>query len=394
MNDLRNFTSNYSRIKIKNKRGHPPGGCQKKMEDNNMKKITRRSFLAAAGLGAAALALTACGGSGSSPASSGSSAPAASASAGAAAGYAGGSYALQMAHIGAGGSIEETVSNRFKELVEEATDGKVTVEIFGNGQLGGLTDLVDGIRYDTLDMALFAAGNMESYNPKGTILGVPYLFSSYKHVENFYGSDAWKNVCEELADETNALSLGDFHTGFRDILSNVEIHTAADMKGLVIRVPEAPSFVKTFGALGCNTTALPASDVYQALQTGLVEATEAAPSYMLSMNYQDQAKYCIVTNHIYTGNSIYISKSKLESMDADAQAAIKAAGAQAAKEAWDIVADEDQKALDAFEAAGVTRIDPDLASFKEAMTGVWGELFIDNTENGQELVDAALACDV
>ena len=359
-----------------------------------MKKITRRSFLTAAGLGAAALALTACGGSGSSPASSGSSAPAASASAGAAAGYAGGSYALQMAHIGAGGSIEETVSNRFKELVEEATDGKVTVEIFGNGQLGGLTDLVDGIRYDTLDLALFAAGNMESYNPKGTILGVPYLFSSYKHVENFYGSDVWKKVCEELADETNALSLGDFHTGFRDILSNVEIHTASDMKGLVIRVPEAPSFVKTFGALGCNTTALPASDVYQALQTGLVEATEAAPSYMLSMNYQDQAKYCIVTNHIYTGNSIYISKSKLEGMDADAQAAIKAAGAQAAKEAWDIVADADQKALDAFEAAGVTRIDPDLASFKEAMTGVWGELFIDNTENGQELVDAALACDV
>ena len=58
------------------------------------------------------------------------------------------------------------------------------------------------------------------------------------------------------------------------------------------------------------------------------------------------------------------------------------------------MADADQKALDAFEAAGVTRIDPDLASFKEAMTGVWGELFIDNTENGQELVDAALACDV
>ena len=356
-----------------------------------MKKITRRNFLAAASMSAAELALTACGGSGSSAAAGSTST---SSAAGSAAEYAGNSYALQLAHIGAEGSIEDTVSARFKELVEEASEGKITVEIFGNSQLGGLNDLVDGIRYDTLDMALFAAGNMESYNPKGTILGVPYLFSSYEHVQNFYESDAWKDVCAELAEDTNAFSLGDFHTGFRDILSNVEIHSAADMKGLSIRVPEAPSFVKTFGALGCNTTALPASDVYQALQTGLIEATEAAPSYMQSMNYQDQAKYCIVTNHIYTGNSIYISKSKLESMDDDAQTVIKAAGAQTAKEALDIVAEEDQKALDAFKNAGVTMIEPDLDSFKEAMTGVWGELFIDNVDGGQELVDAALACDI
>lgn len=310
-----------------------------------------------------------------------------------AAGYTGDSYTLQLGHIGADGSIEDTVSNRFAELVNEKSDGKIEVTVFGNAQMGGLNDLVDAIRYDTLDFALFAAGNLESYDAAGTILGLPYLFSSYEHVEAFYQTDEWAQIREQLAEETNCLALADFHTGFRDILSNVEITSPDDMVGLAIRVPEAPSFVKTFGALGCNTTTLPASDVYQALQTGLVEATEAAPSYMQSMNYQDVSTYCIKTNHIYTGNSIYISKSKFESLDEAAQAVIQEAATEAANEVLDTVEEQDEAAFAVFEEVGVQMVDPDLDAFKEKMTEVWGELFINNVENGQAIVDAALACD-
>ena len=345
------------------------------------------------------LSLAACGGTASSTDSPAPAAETAESSAESAQGsdgqdgYTGDTYTLQMGHIGAEGSIEDVVSTRFAELVDEMSGGSIEISVFGNSQMGGLTDLVDALRYDTLDLALFAAGNLESIYAKGTILGVPYLFSSYEHVEAFYQTEAWRNVVAEMADETNCLDLGDFHTGFRDILSNVEINHAEDMKGLSIRVPEAPSFVKTFGALGCNTTTLPATDVYQALQTGLVEATEAAPSYMVSMNYHDVSKYCIVTNHIYTGNSIFISQSKLNSMDKEAQQVIRAAAAQAAEEALSIVAEQDEEALATFAEAGVTIVEPDLASFKAAMTDVWGELFTDTVEGGQELLDAALACE-
>jgi len=311
----------------------------------------------------------------------------------AAEGYSGPSYSFQLGHIGAEGSIEDFISNRFAELVKEKSGGKIEITVFGNSQLGGLSDLCDALRYDTLEFALFAAGNLEGVNPKGTILGVPYLFSGYEHVEKFYQSDAWKGVVKEIADATNCLDLADFHTGFRDILSNVEIKSAADMKGLQIRVPEAPSFVKTFGALGCNTTALPATDVYQALQTGLVQATEAAPSYMLSMNYHEVSKYCILTNHIYTGNSIFVSQSKFNSLDPAAQALISEAAQKAAEEALASVAEQDENAMKKFQEAGVTLVEPDLDSFKAAMTDVWGDLFINAVDGGQELVDAVLACD-
>ncbi|MGE4354350.1 MAG: TRAP transporter substrate-binding protein DctP [Oscillospiraceae bacterium] len=307
-------------------------------------------------------------------------------------GYSGQTYTLQLGHVGAEGSIEETVAERFADLVSEKSGGKIQVTIYGNSQMGGLSDLVDAVRYNTIDFAIFAMGNAESYFPKATIMGLPYLFKDYAQVESFYESDTYADLCDDFASETNIRELGSFHTGFRDILSNVKIENADDMKGLAIRVPEAPMFVKTFGALGCNTVTLSAADVYQALKTGLVEATEAAPSYMVSMNYHEVAKYCILTNHIYTGNSIFAPQDKLDQMDPAAVEIIKAAAEQATHEAWSIVSDETDKALSTMEDAGVEMVTPDLESFKGIMTDIWAELFTDSVDGGKDLIDAVLAC--
>lgn len=307
--------------------------------------------------------------------------------------YTGESYEFQLGHIGNDGSNEDLVAKKFAELVDQKSGGKIKITIFGNAQMGGLTDLVDAIRYDTIDFAFFATGNLESYDTIGTILGLPYLFSGYDHVEAFYQTDTWKKITDQLAEETNALDLADFHSGFRDILSNVEINNADDMKGLEIRIPEAPSFVKSFGALGCNTTTLAASEVYQALQTGLVEATEAAPVYMESMNYHEVTKYCIRTNHMYTGNSVFMSQKKFDSLSEDAQNIIRESAQEAAAITYDSVEESDEEAFKVFEEKGLQIIDPDLDSFKSAMTDVWNELYISVVPDGQAIVDEVLSID-
>ena len=154
------------------------------------------------------------------------------------------------------------------------------------------------------------------------------------------------------------------------------------MKGLIIRVPEIQSYVSTFGALGCNTISLPASEVYQGLSTGLIEATEAAPSYMRTQNYQDQTDYCILSRHIYCGNSIFMSQSTLDGLDASAVSLLQEAAQEAAEYARGIAEEEDAAALQAFEDAGLTIIEPDRQTFQSAMDEVW-----------QEMIDAVLACD-
>jgi TRAP-type C4-dicarboxylate transport system substrate-binding protein len=98
-------------------------------------------------------------------------------------GYDGPSYNLQFGHIAAEGALEDTVAKRFKELVEEASDGKIQITLYGNSQMGGLTELVDALRYDTLDLAIFTQGNAQSYFPKAALWALPYQISSYEHAE-------------------------------------------------------------------------------------------------------------------------------------------------------------------------------------------------------------------
>jgi len=358
------------------------------MEENKMKK-----FLATILAASMALSLAACGGSAelAAPAQP-AEAPAQSEEAPAEAGYTGASYALQLGHIGAEGSAEDIVANRFKELVEAETDGKITVEVFGNSQMGGLNDMCDALRYDTLDMCI---SNMayNSYVPRVDVISLPYLFSNNEHLEAYLESDSYQAMCDEVAEKCNAKTLGTINTGFRVILSNKKIKTADDMNGIAIRVPEAPAFVKTFSALGCNTTILPATDVYQALQTGLVTATEANPVFMVSMNYHEVSKYCVLTNHIATTNNLMISASKYDSMDAEAQAILDEAAKTAVAEANTLVQEQADEAYAAMEAAGVTMVEPDSNSFKTVMQNVWPELGVDDMEGGREMLEEILALD-
>ena len=304
--------------------------------------------------------------------------------------YEGSEYSLQLGHAGAEGSLEDITSTRFAELVDEMSDGKISVEIFGNAQMGGLSDLVDAIRYDTLDIAIFAVTDADNYFPAADVITLPYLFDSFDHVEKYYDSDIYEDMMDEFASQTNCRELSSFHAGFRCILSNKEINTASEMKGLTIRVPEIQSYLLTFGALGCNTVVLPASEVYQGLSTGLIEATEAAPSYMKTQNYFDQTDYFIESRHIYCGNSLMMSQSKLDSMDETAVEVLGEAAKQAAKESREIAEEEDAKAVESFEEAGLKHIVPDKKSFQNAMSDVWTELLA-NVEGGQELVDQILA---
>ena len=304
--------------------------------------------------------------------------------------YEGPEYSLQLGHAGAEDSLEDITSTRFAELVDEMSDGKISVEIFGNAQMGGLADLVDAIRYDTLDIAIFAVTDADSYYPAADVITLPYLFDSFDHVEKFYDSDIYGGMMDDFASQTNCRELSSFHAGFRCILSNKEINTASDMEGLTIRVPEIQSYLSTFGALGCNTVVLPASEVYQGLSTGLIEATEAAPSYMRTQNYFDQTDYFIESRHIYCGNSLMMSQSKLDGMDETAVEVLEEAAKQAAEESRDAAEEEDTKAVAVFEEAGLKHIVPDKESFQNAMADVWTELLA-NVDGGQELVDQILA---
>ena len=152
---------------------------------------------------------------------------------------------------------------------------------------------------------------------------MPFLFTDYDHVK--------KVLQGKLADQVGAdvkaglgvevLALG--ASGFRVFCGRKEIKTADDCKGIKLRVPEIPTWVEMARALGANPTPIPAAEIYTALQTGVVDAIEVPPDFIMSAKIYEVTKHATRTHHIFTEVSMFGSASRIAGLPADQQKAIR-----------------------------------------------------------------------
>lgn len=218
----------------------------------------------------------------------------------------------------------------FAKKVKNKTDGKVTVEVYGAGQMGGLKENHEGVMMGSIDLALVDFGTIaQDYAPAG-VTSLPFIFKNYDHVLKFIQSDVLKEIIDETAKNTGARVLGYGFSGFRCMISNKPISSPEDMEGLKIRVPEINVWVNTMKALDANPTPVPWGEVYTSLQTGVVNAAEAPPQSLYSNKLYEPTDYIANTGHIFTEAHIVINESLYQSMSEECQTALK----EAAKEAY------------------------------------------------------------
>ena len=211
-----------------------------------MKKITRRSFLAAAGVSAAALALTACGGdkAASTPASSAAASSASTAAGDAAAAANDPKVTLVYAEVNPLDTIVGQTGTHFKEKVEELTGGSVVIDVQASGVLGSENDVLDAILggSTTIDISRISAFALTSYGcNKSKLLSIPFTFENRAHFWNFANSD----LAPEFLSEPQELGLpvrGLFYgeEGFRHFFTVKPVATIADLKGMKLRVSNDP----------------------------------------------------------------------------------------------------------------------------------------------------------
>ena len=245
-----------------------------------MKKITRRSFLAAAGVSAAALALTACGGSSNSAASTSTAASstAASAAGDAAAAANDPKVTLVYAEVNPLDTIVGQTATHFKEKVEELTGGSVVIDVQASGVLGSENDVLDAILggSTSIDMSRISAFALTSYGcNKSKLLSIPFTFENRAHFWNFANSD----LAPEFLNEPQELGLpvrGVFYgeEGFRHFFTVNPVSGIDDFKGLKLRVSNDPVMNGLVEGLGANPTVVSFGELYSALQTGVVDGAE------------------------------------------------------------------------------------------------------------------------
>ena len=359
-----------------------------------MKKISRRSFLAAAGVSAAALALTACGGSGNSTAAStASSAAASTAPAGdAAAAASDPKVTLVYAEVNPLDTIVGQTGSHFKEKVEELTGGSVVVDVQASGVLGSENDVLDAILggSTSIDISRISAFALTSYGcNKSKLLSIPFTFENRAHFWNFANSD----LAPEFLNEPQELGLpvrGVFYgeEGFRHFFTVNPVSGIADFKGLKLRVSNDPVMNGMVEGLGANPTVVSFGELYSALQTGVVDGAEQPIANYKSNAFPEVANNLILDGHTLGAVQAVITDNAWNKLTENQQAAVMEAAADTQAFNADLSETAENKVLDELKSSGCNVVDvPDKTPWQEACAKVISENTSDQAELYQQLLD-------
>ena len=359
-----------------------------------MKKISRRSFLAAAGVSAAALALTACGGSGNSTAAStATSAAASTAPAGdAAAAASDPKVTLVYAEVNPLDTIVGQTGSHFKEKVEELTGGSVVVDVQASGVLGSENDVLDAILggSTSIDISRISAFALTSYGcNKSKLLSIPFTFENRAHFWNFANSD----LAPEFLNEPQELGLpvrGVFYgeEGFRHFFTVNPVSGIADFKGLKLRVSNDPVMNGMVEGLGANPTVVSFGELYSALQTGVVDGAEQPIANYKSNAFPEVANNLILDGHTLGAVQAVITDNAWNKLTENQQAAVMEAAADTQAFNADLSETAENKVLDELKSSGCNVVDvPDKTPWQEACAKVISENTSDQAELYQQLLD-------
>jgi tripartite ATP-independent transporter DctP family solute receptor len=253
-----------------------------------------------AGFGMLALATMACGTSQQATDGSGSASP----------------IAIEISSSLPEDSFAGVFLREFEERVETELAGKIDIELFYGGVLGSEQDVLQGLKVGTHQATLSASGVAE-INPRTAIFDLPYLFESRDDVAAMMDGPAGDLLREGFADEGMEL-LALWDNGYRVITNNVRpIENPADLDGLKIRTPNSTFRVEMFQTLGANPTPLSFSEVYSALDQGVVDGQENPVNVVNSALLYEVQDYLSISNHVYLPTFLLFSQQTLDSMPDD-----------------------------------------------------------------------------
>ena len=264
-----------------------------------------------------------------------------------------------------GGGSEEAGATKFKELVEQKSKGQMVVNPFLSGQLGGEKAVLGLLKIGKTEISLTGGIFLGQYAPEYNALNVPYLFT-WEQVVDYVGGPAGKKIQELSSKKGGLVVFGPQYRGPRHMTSSRPIREAKDIKGLKMRLPEEPTWLRVWKALGALPVAIPAPDIYLAMQTGQVEAHENTLVSPYSRSLWEVQKYIIMTAHIYWPWWWVASESWFNKLTPDQQKIVRESAAEAAKYGEKVEREKDEFYAAELKKKGMTFITPDIDSIKKA----------------------------
>ncbi len=279
--------------------------------------------------------------------------------------------AIKLAHVVNEQDGFHVAALKFKELVEERTDGLVTVEIFPNATLGDERTLIEGMQVGTVDAGIITNGPIANFLPEIAAFEMPFLFASPEEAYKVLDGPVGQRVLDNL-ETINIKGLAFAERGFRNLTNSVRaVNAPADMKGLKIRVMENPVYIDTFQTLGANTVPMAWTEALTALQQGTIHGQENPINVIYAFKLYETQKYLSLTKHTYAPATIMMGKALFDSFPEDIQQILVDSAKEAAVYEREWNNEQMAEQISALEEAGMEVIEPDLAAFQEAVQPVY-----------------------
>jgi tripartite ATP-independent transporter DctP family solute receptor len=284
---------------------------------------------------------------------------------------------LRFGHDQPVGSMYDEGHQALKKLVADKTGNKLQIDIFPAAQLGSEVAMIEGVRIGSIDGAVIHVANASTVIPELSLFSVSYLFKDGNHFEAVVNDPKFKERIESLvADKKLGLKvIGYYSAGVRNVYTRKgPASTPEELKGTKIRVMNNPIEAKIWSTIGTIPTPMNFGEVYQSLQTGVLDAAENGLAVIESNRHYEAAKTIILTEHQRSLSLLFFNERKFNALPADQQKALLEAGREASvmqrKRDNELNAD----AVERMKAKGTTFVTPDKARFLALVAPIQDEV--------------------
>ena len=263
---------------------------------------------------------------------------------------------IKFSHVVAQHTPKGQAADYFKKLAEERTHGRVKVEVYPNSQLYKDKEEMEALQLGAVQML---APSLAKFAPLGVkdfeLFDLPFIFDNYQELHKITQGPIGAKLLKKL-ESKGIQGLAYWDNGFKVMSANKPLRTPADFKGMKMRIQSSKVLDSQMRSMGANPQVLAFSEVYQALQTGVVDGTENPPSNLYTQKMHEVQKYVMLSDHGYLGYAVIVNKKFWNGLPADIRAALESAMKDATKYANDIAKKDNDEALAAVKKSGRSQL--------------------------------------
>jgi C4-dicarboxylate-binding protein DctP len=296
---------------------------------------------------------------------------------------------IKFSHVVATDTPKGNAAEFFAKKAGELTKGRVKVEVFANSTLYKDKEEMEALQLGAVQML---APALSKFGPLGVkefeVFDLPYIFDSYDDLHKVTTGSVGNQLLAKL-EPKGIRGLAYWDNGFKSFSSNTPIHTPADLKGKKMRIQSSKVLEEQMRTLGAIPQVMAFSEVYQALQTGVVDGTENPMSNLYTQKMHEVQKYLTLTDHGYLGYAVIVNKKFWDGLPADIRGQLEDAMAQATRYEIQIAKVENDQALEAVKKSGRTTVyvptKAERAAFRTALVPVHQKM---ESRIGKEVIQA------